>query len=156
MIDDQAPTIEPDTPTPITDSPPTHPRQPSSTEPVNGHTKGGARPFSLGCCSSLVEAGRSPTRETPGKVGSSADKAVGGRFRNRFAMLVGRPQGRTLLYAVISLLIGLIWLRVYIARATEWYRAARAVGVPEDKAQAMFADVANKDVHWSPARWRRP
>ena len=37
MIDDQAPTIEPDTPTPITDSPPTHPRQPSSTGPVNGH-----------------------------------------------------------------------------------------------------------------------
>ncbi|MGH3574306.1 MAG: hypothetical protein ACRDUW_21190, partial [Pseudonocardiaceae bacterium] len=39
MIDDQAPTIEPDTPTPITDNPPTstHLQQPSSTGPVNGH-----------------------------------------------------------------------------------------------------------------------
>ncbi|MGH6840288.1 MAG: hypothetical protein ACREDT_16175, partial [Methylocella sp.] len=42
MIDDQAPTIEPDTPTPITDNPPTstHLQQPSSTGPVNGHKHG--------------------------------------------------------------------------------------------------------------------
>jgi putative transposase len=39
MIDDQTPEIEPDTPTPITNSPPrsTHGRRPSSTGPVNGH-----------------------------------------------------------------------------------------------------------------------
>jgi hypothetical protein len=31
--------------------------------------------LSLGCCSSPVEAERSLIRETPGRVGSSADKA---------------------------------------------------------------------------------
>ncbi|MGH3798326.1 MAG: NUDIX domain-containing protein [Pseudonocardiaceae bacterium] len=70
MIDDQASKTEPDTPTPITDSPPrsTSWRRPSSIGPVNGHFNGWRRQWELpGGMREPAETARQAAVHEPGE-----------------------------------------------------------------------------------------